>query len=154
MTPKKFIINELKCFIKQFPSARVRYEFHELANAHFIEVVPLETYLSNEAYIAWESAMWDRFVELYPEEGICFISTDALVGIQNAELTLCGKDYRQFSTIGKPIDVDSLLLCYRNSKQIVDVTFTEAKHNNINIDIIEDKRAYCGSSANSYLFAA
>jgi hypothetical protein len=93
MTSKKFIVKKLENFIIQFPQARVRYEFREFANAHFIEILPCELYRSDEKYISWESAMWDKFVELYPEEGICFISNDALVGIKNAELTLQGAAY-------------------------------------------------------------
>lgn len=93
MTSKEFISKELENFIDQFPQVRVRYEFHEFSGAHFIEVLPCEVYSSNEEYISWESEMLDKFVELYPEEGICFISDDALVGIKNAEYTLRGKDY-------------------------------------------------------------
>jgi hypothetical protein len=42
--------------------------------------------------------MWDEFVAQYPEEGICFISDDALVGIKNAELTLYGESYAPAAT--------------------------------------------------------
>jgi hypothetical protein len=91
MESKEFIEKELRNFIEKFPQSRVRYEFRELANAYFIEVLPREVYSSNAAYTAWESEMWDKFVALYPEEGICFTSEGMLVEIKNPELTLCGK---------------------------------------------------------------
>ncbi|MDR1343192.1 MAG: hypothetical protein LBK18_08080 [Prevotellaceae bacterium] len=93
MTPKEFIKKEMENFIEQFPQVRARYEFHELSCAHFIEIVPREVYSCDEKYISWEAEMLDKFVELYPEEGICFISDDALVGIENSELTLRGAGY-------------------------------------------------------------
>jgi hypothetical protein len=93
MTPKEFILKELKLFIEQFPQVRARYEFREFSGVHFVEIVPCEVYSFNEEYISWEVEMLDKFVELYPEEGICFISDDAVVCIENAEYALRGKDY-------------------------------------------------------------
>jgi hypothetical protein len=96
MTSKEFIVKELKNLVERFPEVRVRYEFNELANAHFVEVVPYKVYKSNSEYILWESELWDRYVELYPEEGLCFISdNDVLVSIEKAEMRLYGADYFQ-----------------------------------------------------------
>ena len=93
MTSKEHIEVELKKFIKQFSQVKIRYEFHEMANTHFIEVLPYGVYSSDSYYISWENAMRVGFIKLYPTEGICFISDDTAAGIENAELTLFGKAY-------------------------------------------------------------
>jgi hypothetical protein len=91
MNAKEFIAKELENFIEQFPQVRVRYELRKLSGAHFVEIVPREVH--DEKYISWEAEMLDKFVELYPEEVICFMSDGALVGIENAEFTLQGVSY-------------------------------------------------------------
>jgi hypothetical protein len=92
MTPKEYIISELKTFIKRFPSVRVRYEYDEPAFVHTIEVLPSKVYHFDEDYIAWESEMYDKFIELY-YENICFITNDALVGIEHVDFELCGEKF-------------------------------------------------------------
>jgi hypothetical protein len=89
----------LEILITKFPNVRVRYEYDKYALIHFIEVIPNEIYNLNNDYIAWENEMTDEFIELFPTENICFISDDALVGIENVELTLYGKDHTTISTI-------------------------------------------------------
>jgi hypothetical protein len=67
------------------------------AEIHFIEIVPKDIYHIDSAYIEWESSFFDEFVELFPAENICFISDDAIVGIEDADYILCGIDYAPFS---------------------------------------------------------
>jgi hypothetical protein len=90
MTPPKYIIQELNDFILKFPQTRVRYEYDELSDAHFIEVVPNNIYYLDEAYIAWESDLYDKFIASYPDQNICFISDDAVVGLENIQFELIG----------------------------------------------------------------
>lgn len=104
MTEKEFIENELKKFIKQFSNTRVRYEYHELSDAHFIEIVPSGVYNLNDEYLEWEYDVYSRFTELYPMEGICFVSDDAVVKIKNAKYTLYGEEYTPISAIRENID--------------------------------------------------
>jgi hypothetical protein len=92
MTSKKFVEKKLRKFIRDFPQATVRYEFHEGANAHFIELNP-EVYHSNE-FDTWYSDVWDKFVERYAE-GMCVFPSDYPLmdgTIENAELTLYGAE--------------------------------------------------------------
>jgi hypothetical protein len=153
MTPKEFITKELGCFIKKFPQVRVRYEFHEMSNAHFVEIVPNEVYNLNEDYISWEIDMWERFVKLFPEEGICFISDDALVGIENVELTLYGTDYAPVSTVRESITFDPITILLHQSvtKRTFDVTVTESKGES---HTIETTQVPCEYSSQTYLLAA
>jgi hypothetical protein len=93
MTSQEYIILELNDFIVKFPQTRVRYEYDLLSDVHFIEVVPNSVYHLDEAYIAWESELYDRFISSYPDQNICFISDDALVGLENIQLVLTGSIY-------------------------------------------------------------
>lgn len=90
MTSNEFIISKLQSFINDFPETRVRYEHDKLSDTHFVEVVPNEVYHLNERYIAWESKMFDEFVDQFPHENIGFISDDALVGLGNVDFELKG----------------------------------------------------------------
>lgn len=90
MTPQDYIIRELNDFIVKFPRTRVRYEYDQLSDVHFIEVVPNKVYHLDEAYIAWEGDLYDNFISSYPDQNICFISDDAVVGLENAQLELVG----------------------------------------------------------------
>jgi hypothetical protein len=121
MTPKEFITKELGNFIQNFPQVRVRYEFHEMSNAHFVEMVPNEVYNLNEDYISWEVDMWNRFVKLFPEEGICFISDDALVGIKNVELTLYGENFTSVSAEKDAITMQESIVI-KQQKSLLDRT--------------------------------
>lgn len=96
MNPYEYIISELTNFILEFPRTRVRYEHDNSSETHFIEVVPNDVYHLDTDYIKWESEMFDRFIELFPEQNICFISDDALVGLDKIDFELCGI---QFATV-------------------------------------------------------
>jgi len=106
MESLNYITTELKKFILEFSRTRVRYEYDKESDTHFIEVVPNDVYHLDIDYIKWESEMFDRFVELYPEENICFISDDALVGLDKVDFEICGKDFvSAYSTVNSQITV-------------------------------------------------
>ena len=88
-----FVIQELNLFVEQFPKTRVRYEFDEKALVHVVEVVPNEVYHLDDAYVAWEEQMFNKFIGFFPSENICFISDDALVGIESPVFIKNGKEY-------------------------------------------------------------
>jgi hypothetical protein len=106
-----FIINELQTFIVFFPKTRVRYEFDIAANVHCIEVVPNQVYHLDQDYIKWENNFTDIFIELFPDNNICFFSDDAIVGINNIQFELLGSRY---------VDLISTIDCksYINLQQI------------------------------------
>jgi len=92
-----FIKNEIEKFVQIFPMTRVRYEHDKMAKVHVIEVVPNEIYNSNDDYAQWESDLFDRFILQYPYENICFVSDDAIVGIENVDFVLCGSLFTEYS---------------------------------------------------------
>lgn len=103
----EYIISELKKFILEFPKTRVRYEHDNSSETHFIEVVPNDVYHLDTQYIKWESEMFDRFIELFPEQNICFISDDALVGLDKVDFEICGIEFiSTYSTVNSQITVN------------------------------------------------
>ncbi|MDR0864276.1 MAG: hypothetical protein LBO74_05010 [Candidatus Symbiothrix sp.] len=106
MDAKQYIVNELGTLVVKFPNVRVRYEYDENALVHCIEVIPNEIYHLNDEYILWENEMTDKFIEFFPTQNICFISDDALVGIENIELTLYGKYFTPVSTVNEATTVE------------------------------------------------
>jgi len=106
MFPEEYIISELKSFISDFPKTRVRYEHDNSSETHFIEIVPNEIYHLDTQYMQWESEMFDRFVSMYPAENICFISDDALVGLDRIDFELYGVEFvTKYSTVNSQVTV-------------------------------------------------
>jgi hypothetical protein len=93
----EFIVKELELFVKDFPKTRVRYEDDKMTKAHFIEIVPNETYKIEEKYIKWERDLFKRFIEKYPYENICFISDDAVAGLDEVHHTFFGSEFEGYS---------------------------------------------------------
>ena len=55
--------------------------------------------------------MFDRFIELFPEENICFISDDALVGLDKVDFELKGADFVSFySTCNKEQNIENTVI--------------------------------------------
>lgn len=98
MTEKDFVIALINELVTLFPKTRVRYENHVLSNTHFVEVVPNEVYRLNDDYLKWEENIVFQFINNYPTQNICFLSDDAIVGVENVEYIATGKLFgTQFS---------------------------------------------------------
>lgn len=89
----EYIKSELKDFINGFPKTRVRYEIDINSNTHSIEVVPNEIYHLDKDYINWENLFFDKFINKFPDQNICFISDDAIVGLDKVDFEISGKEY-------------------------------------------------------------
>lgn len=99
MYPSEFIKSELNKFIVEFPKTRIRYENQIDSNTHTVEVVPNEIYHLDQNYIDWENIFFDKFVADFPDQNICFISDDAIVGLDKIDFELFGELYSPiFST--------------------------------------------------------
>ena len=99
MLPFEYIKSELNNFITKFPKTRVRYENDNNSNTHSIEVVPNEIYRLDKDYIIWEDIFFDAFINEFPNQNICFISDDAIVGLDKIDFELCGKEYMSIFNI-------------------------------------------------------
>jgi hypothetical protein len=92
MKSSEFIEIELDSFVKNNPMACVKYGYDNTTKMHIVEVTPTSVY-DNENYIDWETEVFSRFIKIYPNEDINFISDDAIVGIEKVKLTLYGEEY-------------------------------------------------------------
>jgi hypothetical protein len=95
----EFVRSELSAFIHQFPQTRVRLEIDTDSKSHYVEIVPNEVYNLDSNYFAWESEIFDNFIEKFPDENIYFISDNALVGLDRIDFELIGIAYESILTI-------------------------------------------------------
>lgn len=93
MKSTDYVIRELENLLTSFPNIKVRYEYNGLANIHTVEVVPNDIFYSNNDYMNWERKVIDAFIRKYPTENVCFISDDALVGIERPSYEKQGRYY-------------------------------------------------------------
>ncbi len=148
MLPKDYIIPELKSFINDFPKTHVRYEHDNSSETHFIEIVPNEIYHLDAQYLQWESEMFDRFVDTFPYENICFISDDALVGLNRIDFEICGNElvstYTTFnSQMTIPLENHIRIHSGINNESLFDLNFCSTT---IHSDFNEQKSEYCQPS--------
>jgi len=138
MEATEYIKNELNKFIVQFSHTRVRYEYDIEAQLHYIEIVPNEVYRFDKLYIAWENQITDIFIEKFPDQNICFISDDALVGLDKTDFQLTGNDFISSYSVNK----ESSLLW--DEKLVLNI-----QNNNMNIEeviIAEPQNQYYSGS--------
>ena len=98
MIAKDWIVKEIKDLVLLMPHLRVRYENHLISNTHFLEVVPNSVFYLDEQYKTWEEEVTFKFIENFPNQNICFISDDAIVGIEHIDFEIAGKLFDLFYT--------------------------------------------------------
>ena len=98
MEPEKFIIKELEKLTAAHPTITVRYGYDKQISVHFVEVMPESYFRENKEYVAWEGAMFDKFVALFPSENICFVSAGDLVKVTKPIYEKIGSNPTQNAT--------------------------------------------------------
>lgn len=93
MESKNFVHEELKQFVKRFAASCVRYEYDPHALVHMVEVLPGKVYHTDKEYIAWENDIYNRFVNKFPCENICFTTEDSLVSVEKPDMELFGDGF-------------------------------------------------------------
>ncbi|MDR1130613.1 MAG: hypothetical protein LBK96_06495 [Prevotellaceae bacterium] len=90
---QKFIEKELGKFVNLFPEFRARYELNENTEAYFVEITPGEIFFQNDYYMRWSVYVRDRFLDTFPEEGLCFISENDEFSLKRIDFAICGEKY-------------------------------------------------------------
>jgi hypothetical protein len=85
MTSKKFILSNLNDILKEFPFLSFKYEYNDLSDSHFIEILPFEEFHSNEKYKLKEQEISINFIKFFPLESLIFITEGSKYEFQNAE---------------------------------------------------------------------
>ena len=93
MESKNFVHEELKQFVKRFATSCVRYEYDPHALVHMVEVLPGKVYHTDQAYIAWEDDMYNRFIKKFPCENLCFTTEDSPVSVEKPDMELFGDGF-------------------------------------------------------------
>jgi hypothetical protein len=88
MDSKIYIKNKLNEISEIFPELIFRYQFDKSSMTHIIEVKPLESYQSNEAYVQCEADFMFDFENKFFPETILFVSEDSLTQITEPEFTI------------------------------------------------------------------
>ena len=148
-----YIKEELKRFILLFPQTRIRYEYDLDADVHSVEIIPNQVYHSNNNYIDWENKFTDVFIDLFPNQNICFISDDAIVGIDTIQFELVGTQFVDIILINitKQI-ISSAPINFSNSNRLLNIdkisTSKKVFNSSITTNKITNSNTYT-DSANS-----
>lgn len=82
MTSTQAVRESLRELAIEFPSIRLRYQFDELAETHMVEVSPGYIYDASDHFKGAQARIIDEFVQEFPNEGLCFIGPNDVVGIE------------------------------------------------------------------------
>jgi len=85
MTSKDYVFSCLESLIKEFPKITFSYKYHKTSVTHFVHVEPLVEYDSNELYQLAENELIDKFIFMFPNESIAFVSDNSLVKVIEPE---------------------------------------------------------------------
>lgn len=84
-----FIIEKLRMLFENIKGIKIRYEYRDFLSAHFIEVLPFDTFENDNEYLLAELTIQDEFEELFgANEEILFLSADSLNEIKNVQFSL------------------------------------------------------------------
>jgi len=100
MISKDWIILKIKELVIAIPELKVRYENHTASNTHFIEVVPSSAFNNNDEFERLEEEITFEFIDKYPNQNICFLSENSIVGIETSDYSEKGNmfDYNQHNS--------------------------------------------------------
>src|SRR5262245_17273388 len=72
---------KLNWLVTEFPTLSCRYQFITSSGTHLIEVSPTFIYETDNAYRNAEAQITSDLSSEFPEETVCFISPDDVIGI-------------------------------------------------------------------------
>jgi hypothetical protein len=85
----------IKDLLHFFPNVKVRYDHDKESDTHTLEVVPNEVYHKDESFNDWQGDAIMSFIELFPDESICFVTDDSLLGLTTHQQEYLGMFYGQ-----------------------------------------------------------
>ncbi len=99
MSPKEFLINKIDYLVVKYPSINCKYAFDGFDNTHTIEITPTSFYHQDEFFLLDENDIYAEFFQLFPYEGLFFISGENEFPVTNPIYIKSGGsfiDYREF----------------------------------------------------------
>ena len=101
MTSQEFVVMKLKELTSEFSNIMCRYENDFISNTHFVEVVPRVILESNRDFKRMEKQVMMEFINLFPNQNLCFLSDDALVGLDKIDFEVKGALYDTLYSFNK-----------------------------------------------------
>ena len=83
MTSVDFLKNELQIIDDKFPNVHIKYGYNTIIETHIVELLPLIEYTSNAALDNSWVPVSLKFMEIYKDEEVAFISSDSTLCINN-----------------------------------------------------------------------
>lgn len=83
MNSISFVKSNIDKLVEIFPQLSCSYEYDQFSNTHIIKVLPNATYANDESYASKEFEVTTKFIDLFPDESICFISDESLISVDS-----------------------------------------------------------------------
>lgn len=83
MTSVEFLKKELQEIANSFPTVHIKYGYNVVIETHIVELLPLIEYQKNSALDKAWIPLSLKFMELYKEEEVAFISSDSSLSLKN-----------------------------------------------------------------------
>jgi hypothetical protein len=99
MNSTEFVKHTIDKLVIEFPEIQCSYQYKVSSNTHFVEILPSSVYKFDEKYAKAETKATLEFIAMFPDEGICFISDDAIVVIDKPDFVKSGSAYYLPQTI-------------------------------------------------------
>lgn len=84
----EFIKNELHSLFEKLSYLQIRYEYRSRLETHIIHVLPTFCFEKDKMYAEFQFDLEDRFLELFNDENILFITDNELLKIEKPILEL------------------------------------------------------------------
>lgn len=78
----KYLSSKCKSLVDLF-DAKANMGYDAFVNLYMIEVVPAEMYHSNADYAKWEMEVQYEFIDLFPGDELCFVTSDSLIHVDS-----------------------------------------------------------------------
>lgn len=83
MTPQQFIKDRIDSLVIAYPNIQCSYEYDSSESSHIIEVSPASFYEQDKSFTKDEGEILTDFFNLFPYEGIYFITESSVAKITN-----------------------------------------------------------------------
>jgi len=95
MKVRDYIKNELHKLSALFPELKISLEYDIFGNTYYIEILPASGLKKNKKLSEILSNFTTKFFELYPHDDIVFTTQNKLFEIEDPELVIIGKQYKE-----------------------------------------------------------
>lgn len=102
MNSQEYLKSKINNLVIKYPSIKCSYAFDGFDNTHTIEITPSSFYNHDELFILDENDIYAEFFQLFPYEGLFFITGENEFPVTNPFYIKSGEsflDYSKFVTV-------------------------------------------------------